>query len=73
MTGNERELGQLSTRITSLEDTLDEVRKDVREIRDAVLASEASRKTIGTVSAIIGGLIGAGIVKIAPFIGIFPK
>jgi len=68
----EKELGHLGGRMDAVEKDLDEIKTDVRQIRDAVLSVKGGWKTIvliASVSAAVGAL-GA---KIVPLLPLFPK
>lgn len=68
----EREIGRVQARMNAFEKDLDEIKADVRQIRDVVISVKGGWRTIllmASVSAAIGAL-GA---KLATLLGLFSK
>lgn len=63
----DRDIGELRARIAALENEMQLVRHDVREIRDALLTVRGGWKALAMIVAISASL-GAAIAKIAPFL-----
>jgi hypothetical protein len=69
--GFDRDVGELRARIGALESELQLVRRDVREIRDALLTVRGGWKALAMIVAISASL-GAAIAKLAP-IAFWPR
>jgi len=63
----DRDIGELRARIAALENELQLVRRDVREIRDALVTVRGGWKALMLIVAISASL-GAAISKFAPFL-----
>jgi hypothetical protein len=61
----DREIGELRARIAALESEMQLVRRDVREIRDALVAVRGGWKALALIVAVSASL-GAAISKLAP-------
>ena len=70
--GYERELGGVQARLEELEKGQEQIKRDVREIRDVVVSVKGGWKTIAVIaslSAAVGGIIA----KIIPWIMSLPR
>ena len=57
----DREIGRIETRIAAVEADMQEVLRDVRQIRDKIVSFQGGWKVVGliiAISASVGGLIG---------------
>jgi hypothetical protein len=63
----ERDIGEFRARIAALENEMQLVRRDVREIRDALVTVRGGWKALAFIVAISASL-GAAISKLAPFV-----
>jgi hypothetical protein len=63
----ERELGEMSAKITILEITVSEMRQDLRTVRDTLTEAKGSWRTLVAVAGLSASL-GAFLVKLFPFI-----
>ena len=63
----DRDIGELRARIGALENELQLVRRDVREIRDALVTVRGGWKALALIVAISASL-GAAASKLAPFL-----
>lgn len=70
---NDRELGRLTEAVNTLQKAVERLSNDVQELESAMAGIKGGWRSVATISAIIGGLCAVGFIKIAPFIGIFPK
>lgn len=60
MTTPEQQIGALQADMNNVKEDVEEIRKDVREMRDILLKAQGGWRTLvvlGTISAILGGLI----------------
>lgn len=64
---NERELGELSARITALEDDVREARADIKQLLEFTQQARGSWKTLMSVAG-ASAAVGALVSKILPFI-----
>lgn len=69
----ERDIGQLTEAVNTLKAEVHLMRKEVSALTLNIAQIKGGWKAISGASALVGGLIGAGIIKIAPFLGVFPK
>jgi hypothetical protein len=67
MTDASRELGELSARITALEGDMRDLRRDVREIRDALVTVRGGWKALTLIVGISASL-GAAFAKFMPLL-----
>jgi hypothetical protein len=63
----DRDIGELRARITALESEMQLIRRDVREIRDALVTVRGGWKALMLIVA-ISATLGAAISKFAPFV-----
>lgn len=68
----ERELGEMSAKITMLETTVSEMRQDLRTVRDTLTEAQGSWRTLVAVAGFSSAL-GALAVKFFPFLGMLPR
>ena len=61
----EREMGELSVRVTAMEKSLQALASDVREIRDALLTLRGGKRMLAMLIASAASL-GAGIASLIP-------
>jgi chromosome condensin MukBEF ATPase and DNA-binding subunit MukB len=69
MTSIEREVGVLEARMQTVEQEIQAMREDVREIRDALVTARGGWKTL-TVVIGISVSIGAAIAKMLPYLAL---
>ena len=72
MTTNDREFGELSARVMHLENTLSELKDDMRAVRDTLNQAQGGWKTLMLVAG-MSATIGGFIVKIFPFLSVMPR
>jgi prefoldin subunit 5 len=68
----ERELGEMSSRLRTLEREMSETRETLKELHDLALQAKGGWKTLMLVAG-FAGMIGALGAKIAMIIGFLPK
>lgn len=72
MSITDRELGELSARVVHLENTLDEMKADMKAVRETLSEAKGGWKTLMLVAG-MSATIGGFIVKIFPFLSAFPR
>lgn len=72
MSEYERELGEMTAKIHHLETTVNEMSKDLREIRDTLLQAKGGWRTVMMVAG-ISAAIGGVMVKIVPLLSFAPR
>ena len=70
--GYERELGGVQARLEELERGQDQIKRDVREIRDVVVSVKGGWKTIAVIAS-LSAAIGALVTKIAAWLMMLPR
>ena len=70
--GYERELGGVQARLEELEKGQDQIKKDVREIRDVVVSVKGGWKTIAVIAS-LSAAVGGVIVKFLAWVSFLPK
>lgn len=70
---HDREIGALTEAVNTLKDVVESLRKDVKDLETTVATIKGGWKAISAVSALGGGIIATGLIKITPLIGLFPK
>ena len=68
----EKELGRLEARMDAMEADMTDIKKDVRQIRDAALSVKGGWKTI-VIFASVSAAVGALGAKVFPLLGSIPK
>jgi prefoldin subunit 5 len=72
-TSHDREIGMLTEAVNTLKESVESLRADVNDLKTIVAQIRGSWKTISGIGAAIGALVTLGILKISPFITLFPK
>lgn len=70
--GYERELGGVQARLEELERGQDQIKRDVREIRDVVVSVKGGWKTIAAI-ATVSAAVGVFLTKIAAWLMMLPR
>jgi prefoldin subunit 5 len=68
----EREIGEMSSRLRTLEREMSETRQCMRELHDMALQAKGGWKTLMLVAG-IAGAFGAISAKLAGFVGLLPR
>lgn len=72
MSEYERELGEMSAKLQHLENSVAEMRSDLRAVRETLSEAKGSWRTLLAVAGFSSAL-GALMVKVIPFLNVFPR
>ena len=68
----DREIGELTARMASLEKTTAAIQTDMREVRDTIISAKGGWKILAAIAG-IAGAVGALMAKLGPWIFYIPK
>jgi hypothetical protein len=66
-------MGKLIEAVDTLKSVCDKLEVKVDTLNSKITSIEGSWKAVAGVAATIGGLVSVGVIKVAPFLGVFPK